>query len=256
MALNITFSDLKLRQSKPDPRDYAYQPRNKELRRTVDLREWDSLVEDQSELGSCVGNAITNAYELQVKRLYPDMFKELSRLFVYYNARLLEGTTSSDAGATIRSGIKGLNKYGVCTEQLWPYKLENFDDKPTEECYVDAEPRKISTYRRIKNVTEIIDAINDNYPVVVGITLYLGFAFLNEDNYIAKKEYEANFFGYHAVTIVGYNLDKKEFVVKNSFGNNWGLNGYFIMPFEYAETELFEAWIFDIPIQTSKILVE
>ena len=90
----------------------------------------------------------------------------------------------------------------------------------------------------------------------MGITLYLGFAFLNEDNYIAKKEYEANFFGYHAVTIVGYNLDKKEFVVKNSFGNNWGLNGYFIMPFEYAETELFEAWIFDIPIQTSQILVE
>lgn len=255
MAHNLKFSDLKLRQSKPDPRDYAYQPSNTDLKRTVDLREWDSLVEDQYELGSCVGNAITNAYELQVKRQYPLTFKELSRLFVYYNARLLEGNTSTDEGASIRSGIKGLSKFGVCTEQLWPYVIENFDDRPPRECYIDAAPRKIPTYRRIENGSQAVDAIGNNYPVVMGIALYVKFAFLDESNYVVEKESEDKFFGYHAVTAVGYDLDKEHFIVKNSFGNNWGLNGYFIMPFSYVDTEMFEAWIFDIP-EPSNILVE
>lgn len=257
MANNITFADLKLHQSRPDSRDYRYIPSNNILRKTVDLREWDSLVEDQYDLGSCVGNAITNAYELQVKRLYPDTFVELSRLFVYYNARLLDGTIEEDAGTSIRSGIKGLNKFGVCTEELWPYTIHKFDDKPTVECYEDAIKRKITTYRSLKNVDEIISAINDNYPVVVGVTLYIKFAFLDESDYVIEKETESSFFGYHAVTIVGYDLEKKEFLVKNSFGNTWGMKGYFIMPFEYAETEIFERWIFDIPNpEDSKILVE
>lgn len=256
MAHNIIAADLKLRQSSSDSRDYRYTPSNNELRKTVDLREWDSLVEDQYDLGSCVGNAITNAYELQVKRLYPETFVELSRLFVYYNARLLDGTVDEDAGTSIRSGIKGLSKFGVCTEALWPYRIYKFDDRPTVECYEDAKQRKIPTYRSLKNVDEIVAAVNDSYPVVVGVTLYTKFAFLDESNYVVEKEAEASFFGYHAVTIVGYDLDKKEFLVKNSFGNKWGIRGYFIMPFDYADTELFERWIFDIPNPNeSKILI-
>lgn len=247
MALDLIFADLKLRRSNPDSRDYLYQPRNKDLRRTVDLREWDSLVEDQYDLGSCVGNAITNAYELQVKRLYPDEFVELSRLFVYYNARLIEGTVNEDAGATIRNGVKGVSKFGVCTEKLWPYAIHMFDDMPTKECYKDAEKRKIPKYWSLKNVDEIVSANNDNYPVVVGVTLYIKFAFLSESNYVIEKESDEDFFGYHAVTIVGYDLDKQMFLVKNSFGNLWGMNGYFLMPFDYAKTEVFEAWTFDIP---------
>jgi len=256
MANNITSADLKLRQSRPDSRDYRYIPSNNVLRKTVDLREWDSLVEDQFELGSCVGNAITNSFELQVKRLYPSTFVELSRLFVYYNARLLEGTVDEDAGTTIRSGVRGLSKFGVCTEELWPYTIHKFDDRPTSASYEDAKKRKIPSYRSLKNVDEITAAVNDNYPVVVGVTLYTKFAFLNESNYVVEKESEASFFGYHAVTIVGYDLDKKEFLVKNSFGNNWGINGYFIMPFDYAETEVFERWVFDIPNpEDSRILI-
>lgn len=251
MAHNIISTDLKLRQSRPDSRDYAYLPTNKDLRRTVDLREWDSLVEDQFELGSCVGNAITNAYEIQVKRLHPADFVDLSRLFVYYNARLIEGTVNEDAGATIRNGVRGISKFGLCTETLWPYNIEKFDDKPTVECYKDGELRKIPSYRRIKNVDEIIDAVNDNYPVVMGIVLYLKFAGLDSSNYIVEKESETDFFGYHAVTAVGYDMDKKQLLIKNSFGSNWGLNGYFLMPFDYAKSEMFEAWIFDIPKPTN-----
>ena len=95
------------------------------------MRKWDSVIEDQGDLGSCVGNAITNAYELQVRYLYPDKFVELSRLFVYYNSRLFDNSVDEDVGATVRDGLKAAQIYGICSEKLWPYDIKKFKIKPT-----------------------------------------------------------------------------------------------------------------------------
>jgi len=62
---------------------------------------------------------------------------------------------------------------------------------------------------------------------------------------VVTEDYD-NFVGNHAVTIVGYDLSSSVFIIKNSFGIDWGLNGYFYMPFEYAKKHVFESWIFDI----------
>ena len=32
---------------------------------------------------------------------------------------------------------------------------------------------------------------------------------------------------------VGYDETKRVFIVRNSWGSDWGLNGYCLMPFEY-----------------------
>ncbi len=52
-----------------DLKDVVYRSRNTKLKQSVDLRELDSLIEDQGNLGSCVGNAITNSYELMVRKI-------------------------------------------------------------------------------------------------------------------------------------------------------------------------------------------
>jgi hypothetical protein len=104
-------NEFPIGQSQPDGRDHVYRRSGSTLRNAVDLRSWDSLIEDQHLLGSCSGNAITNSYELQVKQRYPNQFVELSRLFVYYNARLLEGSETTDAGiTTLRSALKSLQQ--------------------------------------------------------------------------------------------------------------------------------------------------
>ena len=46
-----------------------------------------------------------------------------------------------------------------------------------------------------------------------------------------KKE---KMMGGHAVAAVGYNTAKKALLVRNSWGPDWGLKGYFWMPFKYA----------------------
>jgi C1A family cysteine protease len=38
--------------------------------------------------------------------------------------------------------------------------------------------------------------------------------------------------GGHAVLLVGYDKRKKVFIARNSWGTNWGIKGYFYMPFD------------------------
>jgi C1A family cysteine protease len=52
-----------------------------------------------------------------------------SRLFIYYNERVMEHTVSQDAGAQIRDGIKSVNHIGACPETDWPYVIANFAKK-------------------------------------------------------------------------------------------------------------------------------
>lgn len=243
-----------MRPSRYDARDYRYKITSIPLRQSVDLRQWDSVIEDQGDLGSCSGNAITNAYELQVKRSYPEQFTELSRLFVYYNSRLLDNAVNEDAGAYIRDGMRAVQKFGICSEKLWPYDIKKFKVKPNEECYADGLSRTITSYQSLETIDDILHAVNDNKPVVIGVTVYDSFDNVSKNNPVIRPPTDREKYsgGGHAMTIVGYDLTKKQFLVKNSFGTDWGDRGYGWIPFDYAEAEGFETWVFDISKQPPK----
>lgn len=244
---NIIFGAIP---SRHDTRDFKYQQRKVNLKESVDLREWDSRIEDQGSLGSCVGNAIASAYELMVRRLYPSQFTELSRLFVYYNSRLFDDSLKEDVGTFIRDGLKAVARYGICSEQLWPYSLDKFDDQPTPSSYVDAAQRLVTKYETLYSLSDIFEVLNDNRPVVIGMILYEGFMELNATNNIVRMPYgREDSIGNHAVVLVGYDLSKKLFLAKNSFGKTWGDNGYFWIPFDYFADNVFERWCFDISDQ-------
>lgn len=57
--------------------------------------------------------------------------------------------------------------------------------------------------------------------------------------------------GGHAVTALGYDLTKQLVLIKNSFGNEWGDNGYGWISFEYINQEAFEKWCFEINDQST-----
>lgn len=246
--------NFNIRPSLPDDRDYIYRSDNtKVLREYVDLREWDTIVESQNVLNSCSSNAMTNAYELMVKQNYPEYFTHLSRLFIYYNTRFEYGNIQEDNGMFLRDGLKSLAKFGVCSEQLWPYTLDNFDDRPTEECYEDAEKRKILKYQKLISNYYITEVLNDNKPVIFGMQIYESFMDLDERiftvSFPSRKEKSL---GGHAMCMVGYDLNNKLFLAKNSFGVNWGNQGYCWIPFDYIRHEGYDIWTFDIPNQTGE----
>lgn len=214
---------MKLVKSSLDPRDHIYQGIRTEIKDRVDLREWDSAVEDQNELGSCVGHSIANAYELTLKRLYPRFYENLSSLFVYYNARLVDGTIGEDAGTSIRSGLRGSREYGICREDLWPYVVANFDDKPTAEAYADAEQRTVAEYQRVSSLEDVIDSLNNFSPVVIAVELYSAFDNVDEINpVVPMPQADEQSIGLHAMACVGYDRERQLLLAKNSYGSSWG----------------------------------
>jgi len=148
----------------PDHRDLVYSAPRAVLRKlppTTNLTAQCPGVYDQGELGSCTANAIGAAiqFDRMKQKLKPFM---PSRLFIYYNERVMENTVSEDAGAMIRDGIKSVAKQGVCSEKLWPYDPEPFPPnpyltkKPTPPCYKEALRHTAVQYQRIsRNLSQM-----------------------------------------------------------------------------------------------------
>jgi len=221
----------------PDHRDIMYGAVRRApatLPRTTDLRPQCSPVENQGNLGSCTGNALAGAVEfLENKDGRP--FTNVSRLFIYYNERVIEHSVSEDSGAMIRDGIKTLVKQGVCSEKKWPYVVSKFTQKPSATCYKEASDHQVTAYARLQALDEMRACLASGYPFVFGFTVYESF----ESDKVAKSgvvplpKHNEKMLGGHAVLAVGYDDATQRVLVRNSWGPGWGMKGYFTMPYDY-----------------------
>ena len=220
-----------------DPRDHIYQLQPLSVApATVDLRNFASTIEDQGQLGSCTGNAIAGAIELIDRKNNKNL--DVSRLFIYYQERLIEGTVRYDAGAYIRDGLKAVNKYGAPLETLWPYLINKFAIKPSNTAYTDALRRKVTGYQRCTDFAAVKNALAAGRPVVVGFYVYESFEY-DINNTTGMMPYPnvntEQFLGGHAVCLVGYNDSTQRFIARNSWGTGWGDHGYFYMPYQVIQ---------------------
>src|SRR5258707_363397 len=193
----------------PDHRDYLYAaPRAVllQLPTSFDLTDQCPPVYDQGQLGSCTANAIAGAFEFGLTRQRAPNFMP-SRLFIYYNERVMENTVNTDSGAMIRDGVKSVNKQGVCPEKLWPYVITEFAQKPHSLCYTDALRHQVLSYQRVaRSENEMKGCLAQGYPFVFGFTVYESFeseavAKTGQVNLPGKTEHVV---GGHAVLAGGY----------------------------------------------------
>lgn len=193
-------------------------------------------VYDQGQLGSCTANAIAAAieYARNVQRVEANFTP--SRLFIYYNERVIERTIHSDSGAMIRDGIKTVHNQGACSEALWQYRIMSFDSQPPRKCYTEASKHKVSSYQRVqRNINQMRGCLAAGHPFVFGFSVYSSFE-SGEVASTGRVELPAageSLLGGHAVLAVGYQDAQRRFIVRNSWGSGWGQNGYFTMPYEY-----------------------
>ncbi len=223
----------------PDQRDYLYAVPAEvatTLPARVDLRPDCPPVYDQGELGSCTANAIAAAIEFDRMKEHrtPDFIP--SRLFIYYNERAMEGTINADSGAQIRDGIKSVGAQGVCPETEWPYNIANFQEKPPDKCYQDALLCKAILYRRVlQDLNQMKGCLASGYPFVCGIAVYESFESqeVAQSGVVPMPAASEHLVGGHAVLAVGYDDSQKNFIMRNSWGTGWGLQGYFMLPYAY-----------------------
>jgi len=229
----------------PDQRDYLYSAIKPviKLPKKTDLRKNCSKIENQGKLGSCTAQALAGNVEFLDKRIDGE-YTDTSRLFIYYNERALIDTIDYDSGASLRDGIKTLKNDGACFEKTWPYVISKFDKKPPQGCYDEAKKHIIESYHRISAVSEMLACIAEGYPFVFGFAVYESFESekVKETGIVDLPGKEEAEIGGHAVMAVGYNQAEKRFLVRNSWGNKWGMGGYFTMPFEYLETLADDFW--------------
>ena len=237
----------------PDHRDLKFETFHPTVKtqpvKVVDLRTSNctSPVLDQGQLGSCTANASSNALRFLLKKEKLTEWQP-SRLYIYWFSRFLEGTTSEDSGCYIRDVMKAIHTYGACDEKLLPYNINNYRTRPSNSCVRNATPHiKDFKYLSVNNnETSIKNCLTTGFPIVFGIEIYESFESDNVANTgivpmpDASKE---QMLGGHCVTIYGFDDNKKQYIVMNSWGPRWGDKGFFYLPYDYVTRYGSDLWV-------------
>jgi C1A family cysteine protease len=151
----------------------------------------------------------------------------------------MEGTINDDAGAMIRDGVKSLVKLGVCSETKWPYKIAKFTNKPSDACYKEASDHQVTSYHRIISLRQMRQCLAEGYPFVFGFSVYEAFESdeVGRTGKLNLPEPSEKQLGGHAVMAVGYDDSAERVIVRNSWGTDWGIKGYFTMPYDYISDD-------------------
>ncbi len=195
----------------------------------IDLRPMCSPVENQGKIGSCTANAVVGALEYhQIKHGQPLTY--LSRLFLYYNARRFSDREQVDRGTSMPHAMASLLAYGACPAELWPYDKARWNMRPPKECYRAAITFPNLHYARVTPGDERKSVLAAGLPVIFAMQVpnqllmvigaETGHVPAPTDGQWEQPE------GAHAMLIVGYDDGKNAWLVRNSWGTDYGKEGH------------------------------
>ncbi|MCP4156191.1 MAG: C1 family peptidase [bacterium] len=230
--------------------------KKKKLPPKVDLKQWFAPILNQEKINACTAFASTALVEYYEKRAFGNTI-EGSRMFLYKITKNLLQLTGN-VGVYPRTAMEALALFGTPPEKYWPYDADKIDTEPTAFCYAFADNYKAIDYYRLDSPTcqtqDLVDTIKiflaHGLPPMIGITIY--------SSLLSKKMFmtgvipfpgkNEKIVGGHCVALAGYDDTKKisnlddpnatpttgAFLLKNSWGTQWGTNGYGWLPYEYA----------------------
>lgn len=196
---------------------------------------------DQGGLGSCTANAFCAAFRILAAVSGKFAGFQPSRLFFYYNERVVEGTVAEDAGADIIDGENYVVKNGICKESSWPYIESRFSAKPPVGCYKEALNYRIKSFTVLPQAGPALVAamklqLAAKVPLLIAVAVYDSF----ESSAVAASgvvpmpmPMGETLQGGHEMCVVGYNDARKAFLVLNSWGPRWGIQGKCYIPYAY-----------------------
>jgi C1A family cysteine protease len=254
--------------SLPDLRDSDASDLNKRLGirlgqslpESVNLIEWFSPVDNQGQIGSCTAHAATGIVEYYQKRAF-NKYLHGSRRFVYKTTRNLMQITG-DTGAYLRNTMGALALFGVPNEKYFPYTdaKDKIDEEPSAFVYSVADNFEALEYfchdplGARKDGREVLETIKSY--IKAGIPSMFGFYGFPSFGHTTTKggipfpgRRERAEWG-HAIVAMGYDDNKwvdntksgkrtkGALKIRNSWGKDWGENGYGWLPYNYVTNKL------------------
>ena len=225
--------------SPDDDRDYPFVPLETPIFRQSDMRPSCTAIEQQSNLGSCTGQATVGAceYFMNREKFFTAGLSDLSPLAVYKMARDRDGIMG-DNGANLRSALQVARKLGVPRETTVPYLIDRYDDALTDAAVAEALKQKLTRFERIdpkdKNVHRLLKAaLSEKLPVVMAGWVFEWLRHLTgtlpNHKIIRADPSLSGVIGAHAQVIVGFSNWRGQYIVRNSWGPEWGYKGYWGM---------------------------
>jgi C1A family cysteine protease len=215
----------------------------------VDLSKWCSPVENQGVIGSCTAHAGIGVVEYYENRAFGKHL-DGSRLFLYKTSRNLL-KWKGDTGSYLRSTMAAMAMFGIALEKYWPYDVRRFEDEPSAFVYAIAQNYQALTYYRLDPIgTDSQTLLNSvkthlqaGLPSMFGFTCYSSLH-SGEKGKIPYPLKTEKVIGGHAVVAIGYddtlvikNGSTKTtgaLMIRNSWGEDWGVGGYGYLPYEYV----------------------
>lgn len=233
------------RPSAPDSRNFTTAVSDEEVAAApaeYDPRGQDTApsVVNQLQIGSCTGNAFRTAMLRALLLAGKELPEDLSRLHIYGGERNREGTFPEDSGAIGHDAFKFARKEGIALESAWPYgDGSTFNSEADfEKAQRAAVKYKIKQYSHPHPDAETFKAVlaSGRY-IAFGFSVYESFesAQVAETGIVPLPKRGEQLLGGHEVVAVGYLLQggKLYFLCQNSWGTEWGLEGFFLFPAAY-----------------------
>jgi C1A family cysteine protease len=235
--------------------------KGKALPASADLKAWFSPIEDQGSLGSCTANAGVGMVEYFEKRAFGKHI-DASRLFLYKVTRNLDHSRG-DTGAFLRSTMGALVLFGVPPEEYWPYTVADFDKEPSGFCYAFGQNYQAIDYYRLDppgtEAKVLLNQIRTNLaaglPAMFGFTVYSSYTQAAKTGKIPYPAKGDKIAGGHAIIAAGYDDKMKiknsasgakettgALLIRNSWGTDWGDQGYGWLPYDYVLRGLADDW--------------
>lgn len=211
----------------------------------IDLSSFFPTPGHQGSQGSCVGWAVGYALKTyqeakETRTARPDEFYHFSPSFVFNSIKQGEGCTT---GSRITDALDFIQNTGAVSMQEFPY-IEAECPAPSEDLLSRGKDYSIKNYNRLErgSLFAIQEALSNEKPVVAGIYVHPGFNTWAGNGVYSPAEGE-RVKDYHAVTIVGYDDEREALKIINSWGTEWGDEGYFWMHYDAAEELVREAYV-------------
>ncbi|MCL2434447.1 MAG: C1 family peptidase, partial [Clostridia bacterium] len=188
-------------------------------------------VGDQGSQGSCVGWAVAYALKSCQENTDGVAYNDSNKFSpAYIYNQINDGM---DTGSTFNDAMKLLKEQGVCTLDDMPYSEWDYLTQPNETQRQKAYQYRCVSYFTLSGVNDIKQAIIAYGGVVIGVPMYPAFNSIAPGNPV-YSDTSGTASGRHAICLVGYDDSMQAFKFINSWGVDWGIDGYGYVSYDIA----------------------